>query len=197
MESIARCYARKQDDGVNFKKFCADGDYRHIEKKGGDMNRTNVMENEKLRSSVRTDLEFAVHRIFRECQEELGITSGDIDPQSATDLKNAENALCDQICKVLEEQAKRSVPALVPGTPCVVVTHSFDPDVSVYEYDTDDEANDGVEKWYNTYLEEEIRNNSELNENECNLYKEDGWGQLTWADGAFTRFVQAHTMKEV
>lgn len=107
----------------------------------------------------------------------------------------------EEITSLIDAAAKKlskpEVPVSVPGSPCVVISHSFDMDVAVYECDTDDEANDTLEELYKQYYNEEIENNSSLNEEETALYKEDGWGKITWSDGDYTRFVQAYTIKNV
>ena len=88
-------------------------------------------------------------------------------------------------------------PVAVPSAPCIVISHSFDPDVTVYEFDSDEEAERSLKQQYSKYLEEERRNHSDLDENNCFFYPDDGWGRVTWADGAYTSFVVSYIQKLV
>ena len=76
---------------------------------------------------------------------------------------------------------------------CVVVYHSFDPSVDVYvdENNTDTLLSD----LYHTYLQEEIDNHSDLDENRCLIYDDEGWAQITWADGGQTFFTRTNVTR--
>lgn len=74
------------------------------------------------------------------------------------------------------------------GEECVVVHHSFDPSVDVYV--DDDQSDDLLSSLYHECLQEEIDNNSDLNEDECYIDEDEGYAQVTWADGTQTFFNQ-------
>lgn len=77
------------------------------------------------------------------------------------------------------------------GEECVVVYHSFDPSVDVY-VDTDNKDT-LLSDLYHEYLQEEIDNHSDLDENRCEIDEDGGWAQVTWADGDQTFFVRTTT----
>lgn len=79
--------------------------------------------------------------------------------------------------------------------PCIVIHHSFDPDVVVYEYDSDDEAIKAVDRLWKSYLAEERSNNSELDESNT-WTDEEGYAKITWSDGCVTTFVLSYIGKE-
>ena len=85
----------------------------------------------------------------------------------------------------------------VPGYPCVVISHTFDVSTDVFEFDTDEEASKALKEMYDDYLEEEIRNESDLNESECIYSAEEDYGQRVWEDGEKTFFVKTFTQKFV
>ena len=76
------------------------------------------------------------------------------------------------------------------GEECVVVYHSFDPSVDVYIDDGQGKENTLLSDLYKAYLQEEIDNHSDINENECYIDENEGWAQITWEDGDRTTFVQ-------
>lgn len=78
--------------------------------------------------------------------------------------------------------------------PCVVITHSFDPATTVYEYDTEAEAEGAFHRLYNKYLLEEVHEGSALNESEC--WCDDTYGRITWEDGCMTEFALTVISKE-
>lgn len=86
----------------------------------------------------------------------------------------------------------------MPVSPCVIITHSFSTEgAQVYEYDSDEEAAEGLKKFYDLYLAEERSNNSKLNEAET--FCEDDYAKITWAGEADdkTEFIVSCIWKEV
>lgn len=79
---------------------------------------------------------------------------------------------------------------------CVVVKHTFDPDVTVYECDSDEEAEDLMVRLYVDYLREEQENNSELDDNGCYCSRSEAYARLTWADGDYTDFSVVQAIRE-
>lgn len=77
---------------------------------------------------------------------------------------------------------------------CVVITHSFDPEVLVYQYDNDEEAANALRQKYMSYLEEEKREGSILVDSECFCCGD--YAKVAWADGAVTEFSLSYITKE-
>ena len=70
--------------------------------------------------------------------------------------------------------------------PCVVMTHSFDPETRVFEYSSYEQASKELVRMYREYIEEERRNNSILMG-----YVDDNYGQVVWNGGDKTYFTIA------
>lgn len=87
------------------------------------------------------------------------------------------------------------IPVSMPVKPCVVITHSFDSDTPVYEYDSEEEAVKALKRLYTDYYAEEVREGSALVDSEC--FCEDDYAKVTWADGCVTEFKLSYTSKEV
>ena len=87
----------------------------------------------------------------------------------------------------------------VPSSPCVIITHSFSIEgTQVYEYDSCEEAQEGLKRFYNLYLAEERANNSKLDEAET--YSDDeGYAKITWEGeaGDKTEFIISCIWREV
>lgn len=72
--------------------------------------------------------------------------------------------------------------------PCIVISHTFDPDTTVFAYSSEEEARDALERLYSVYLKEEIDNNSFLCEEKCWCSREEGYACITWDDDSHTSF---------
>ena len=72
--------------------------------------------------------------------------------------------------------------------PCIIKTHSFDPENAVYEYPDEDAALDALEEMFEEYLQEELDNHSGINMEKTLLDKPSGYARLEWADGEMTEF---------
>ena len=81
--------------------------------------------------------------------------------------------------------------------PCVVMMHTFDSEVVVYEYPTQEAADEALVRLYTEYLETEKKEGSHLNEGECFCRPDEGYAKVTWADGEVTDFVTSYITKEV
>lgn len=69
----------------------------------------------------------------------------------------------------------------------VVVKHSFDRSVAVYDCGNQyDKAKNFLRKIWEEYYNEELDNNSDLNENGC--FYEEEYARITWGDGCETDF---------
>ena len=77
----------------------------------------------------------------------------------------------------------------------VVVHHTFDPEITVYECGKEyDKAKDFLRKIWTEYYNEELSNHSELNEYEC--YCEEDYARIGWTDGdTYTDFDLIATVK--
>lgn len=91
--------------------------------------------------------------------------------------------------------AKTSCATASTPKPCVVISHSFDTETIVYEYDSDDEATEALVRHYDTYMDEEKRNGSSLDESGC--FCEEAYARITWTDGCKTEFTLSFISKEV
>lgn len=76
----------------------------------------------------------------------------------------------------------------------VVVQHTFCDEMTVYDCGKEyDKAKDSLEEIWTEYYNEELRNNSDLDEDGC--YHEDEYACVTWADGYETNFTLATLTK--
>lgn len=74
----------------------------------------------------------------------------------------------------------------------VIIVHSFEHDTPVYTFGEDYERAKNFlnEKW-KEYYDEEVENNSWLDEIDC--FCEDEYGKVTWSDGCYTEFILSYT----
>ena len=68
----------------------------------------------------------------------------------------------------------------------VVKTHNFDPETEATEFTDYRKATAYLHWMWETYFNEEIANNSDLDEGWC--YHEDDYGRIQWVDGNYTEF---------
>ena len=68
----------------------------------------------------------------------------------------------------------------------VTKTHSFDPETEASTFTSWDEAVSYLQRMWEDYFNEEIANDSDLDESEC--YHEDDFAQIGWSDGCRTWF---------
>lgn len=68
----------------------------------------------------------------------------------------------------------------------VVKTHNFDPETEAAEFTDYCKATAYLHWMWETYLNEEIVNDSDLNEEWC--YHEETYGRIQWEDGDYTEF---------
>lgn len=91
---------------------------------------------------------------------------------------------------------------LIPDSPCIVITHNFDPETTVYAYETEEEAKEALARLYSLYYQEEIDNNSDLDESNCFCDAEnEGYAVITWEGEKEvkdkTEFTLSSIMREV
>ena len=68
----------------------------------------------------------------------------------------------------------------------VVKTHNFDPETEATEFTDYRKATAYLHWMWEMYFNEEIANNSDLDEGWC--YHEDDYGRIQWVDGDYTEF---------
>lgn len=69
----------------------------------------------------------------------------------------------------------------------VVKTHSFDPENEASTFESYEIASAYLRRMWKSYLDEELRQGSELQEDKCCLTSD--YGLITWSDGCFTVFI--------
>ena len=72
------------------------------------------------------------------------------------------------------------------GKYVVVKTHNFDPETEATEFNDYRKATAYLHWMWETYLNEEIANDSDLDEEWC--YHEETYGRIRWKDGDYTEF---------
>lgn len=69
----------------------------------------------------------------------------------------------------------------------VAKIHNFNPETECIKFESYEKAKAYLHWRWESYYNEEIANNSELNEEFC--YHEDEYGRVQWADGDYTEFI--------
>lgn len=69
----------------------------------------------------------------------------------------------------------------------VTITHNFDYDTRTVLFEDLARAEAYLHWWWEQYYNEEIANNSDLNEKEC-YHEADCYAKVTWSDGYYTEF---------
>lgn len=109
------------------------------------------------------------------------------------------NVYYDFGCEIDADKLIKNEPpkVTVPSFPCVVVSHSFDVQTDVYEFDTDEEASQAVKDLFTAYMNEELENHSDIVESECVYSEDEGYAQIVWSDGDRTTFTATYSQKYV
>lgn len=102
--------------------------------------------------------------------------------QNPTIWKDGEKWCCGEYTPVSEDRT------------CVVITHSFDAETTVYRYGSWEAAEAALQSLYDEYLGEEQANHSDLNLDACYCYKDEGYGEVTWSDNDRTYFTTARIL---
>ena len=69
--------------------------------------------------------------------------------------------------------------------------HNFDGDTPCYNFDTENQAKAYMHYLWEEYYNNEIAENSHLNENEC--FHEESYAKVAWVDGDRTEFIITFT----